>query len=338
MVHDPAVDFKFAVLESKGPVVYTTIDGFCSCGCHDMRGAMRVVYSERYSADLGQHVFPTEKYVRLKERLIAEGLISVSDILEPRPASDEDILLVHEAAYVKKLKEGSLSPFEVQLLEIPFSPEIFESFSLHAGGTILASQTALKDSVCVNLSGGLHHAFSDHGEGFCMLNDVAMAVSRLIADGAVSRALVVDCDLHQGNGTAAIFAERENVFTFSIHQQNNYPFIKQKSDLDIGLRDGVEGPEYNQHLQRSLPAIYDEFRPEFVMYLAGADPYEKDQLGMLCLSKEDLKERDRTVMTMARDRGIPFCVVLAGGYAWRVDDTVEIHFNTVAAALEVFGS
>ncbi len=298
---------------------------------------MRVVYSDKYAADLGQHVFPTEKYGRLKNKLLAEGLVSESDFLEPGLASDEDILLVHDAAYLKKLKEGSLSPIEVQLLEIPFSPEIFEAFSLHAGGTMLASRTAIEDGACVNLSGGLHHAFADHGEGFCMLNDVAMAVSRLMADGLVSRALIADCDLHQGNGTAAIFSGREDVFTFSIHQQNNYPFIKQKSDLDIGLADGVEGPEYIGHLLTRLPPLFDEFRPEFVMYLAGADPYEKDQLGMLCLKKDDLKERDRTVMSFARERSIPFCTVLAGGYAWRVEDTVDIHFNTVRAALDVFG-
>jgi len=299
---------------------------------------VRIVYSDRYFADLGQHVFPTEKYIRLKDKLVAERLVSASDFLEPRPASDEDMLLAHNAAYLRKLKEGSFSPIEVQILEIPFSPEVFEAFALHAGGTILASRTALEDAICVNLAGGLHHAFADHGEGFCVLNDVAMAVSRLIADEKISRALIVDCDLHQGNGTAAIFSNREDVFTFSIHQQNNYPFVKQKSDLDIGLADGVAGPEYNQHLLRRLPPVFDEFQPEFVMYLAGADPYEKDQLGMLSLSMEDLSERDRTVMTMARERNIPLCVVLAGGYAWRVEDTVQIHFNTVAAALEVYST
>ncbi|UCF79712.1 MAG: histone deacetylase [Candidatus Eiseniibacteriota bacterium] len=299
---------------------------------------MKIVYSDNYFADIGQHVFPIEKYIRLKDKLLAEKLVSPADFLEPRPASDEDILLVHDQSYLKKLREGRLTPIEVQILEIPFTPQIVESFVLHVGGTILAARTAVQETACVNLAGGLHHAFTDHGEGFCVLNDVAIAVRRLMADGAISRALIVDCDLHQGNGTAAIFAGQENVFTFSIHQQNNYPLVKQRSDLDIGLADGVGGTEYVAHLVERLPPVFDEFRPEFVIYLAGADPYERDQLGMLSLTKDDLALRDRTVMTMARDRSLPLCVVLAGGYAWKMEDTVDIHFNTVAVALEVFGA
>jgi len=299
---------------------------------------MRFVYSDKYFVDLGQHVFPTLKYRMLKEKLIADGVISDADLLEPQPAKDEDILLVHEPEYVKKLKEGLLSPMEIYVMELPYTKAVYESFVLAAGGTMLASRVALQNSGCFNLAGGFHHAFPDHGEGFCILNDVAVAVSRLIADGNISRALIVDCDLHQGNGTAAIFSGRRDVFTFSIHQENNYPFVKPPSDFDIGLMDGTEGAEYNGYLIRTLPKIFDEFSPEFVMYLAGADPYEGDQLGMLRLSKDDLKERDRIVMTMAREKNIPFCGVLAGGYAWRVEDTVEVHYNTVVTAKQIFDS
>jgi acetoin utilization deacetylase AcuC-like enzyme len=299
---------------------------------------MRLVYSDKYFADLGQHVFPTVKYRLLKGKLIADGVISDSDLLEPETASDEDILLVHEPEYLEKLKKGLLSPMEIYVMELPFTQAIYESFVLAAGGTVLASRVALEDGVCFNLAGGFHHALPDHGEGFCILNDVAIGVARLIADHKISKALIVDCDLHQGNGTAAIFSGRRDVFTFSIHQENNYPFVKPPSDFDVGLMDGTEGPEYNDYLMRTLPRIFAEFSPEFVMYLAGADPYEGDQLGMLRLSKDDLKERDRIVMSMARERNIPLCGVLAGGYAWKVEDTVDVHYNTVVTAKQIFGS
>ena len=298
---------------------------------------MRLVYSDKYFVDLGQHVFPTLKYRLLKEKLIAEGVVSDSDLLEPQTASDDDILLVHKREYLEKLKKGSLSPMEIYVMELPFTRAIYESFSLAAGGTLLASRVALEDGVCFNLAGGFHHAFPDHGEGFCILNDVAIAVARIVADGKVSRVLIVDCDLHQGNGTASIFSGRRDVFTFSIHQENNYPFVKPPSDLDVGLMDGTEGSEYNDYLGRTLPRIFDEFSPEFVMYLAGADPYEGDQLGMLRLSKDDLEDRDRIVMTMAQERSVPLCGVLAGGYAWRVEDTVDIHYNTIVTAKEISG-
>ncbi|MFH0778750.1 MAG: histone deacetylase [Candidatus Eisenbacteria bacterium] len=298
---------------------------------------MKLVYSDGYAADLGSHVFPIQKYRLLKDRLVREGVAAVSDLLDPRPASDDDVLLVHEKAYLKKLKEGRLSPLEIGVSEIPFSPEVVGMFLLVSGGSLLAARTALEDGVCVNLGGGFHHAFADHGEGFCLLNDVAIAVSTLLAEAVISRALIVDCDLHQGNGTAAVFAGRRDVFTFSIHQENNYPLVKQKSGLDIGLADGTGGTEYNGRLAAALDEIVRAFGPDFVIYLAGADPYEGDQLGALRLSKEALKERDKLVMRASRENGIPLCAVLAGGYAWDVDDTVDIHYNTVVAALEIFG-
>lgn len=269
---------------------------------------------------------------------MSEGVVNESDLLIPQPASDQDILLVHDHEYLEKLKLGSLSDLEIAVMEIPFSRELFDFFVLAAGGTLLASRTALEDGACFNLSGGFHHAFPDHGEGFCMLNDVAMAAARLLADEKAHRVLIIDCDLHQGNGTASIFSNTREVFTFSIHQENNYPFVKPRGSLDIGLLDGTSGAEYNDYLGRTLPRVFDEFSPEFVFFLAGADPFEDDQLGMLRLSKEELKERDRLVMEMSLGRGVPICGVLAGGYAWKIEDTVEIHYNTIVTAKQVLES
>jgi acetoin utilization deacetylase AcuC-like enzyme len=298
---------------------------------------MRIVYSDAFFADIGEHVFPSEKYRLVAGKLVADGVVSPKDLVEPSPISEEDMLLVHKPGYIKKLRQNRLTLMEVYLLEIPFSEAIFQAFALMAGGTLLAARIAVEDGVGISIGGGLHHAFPDHGEGFCMLNDVAIAVQRMITDKRLTKALIVDCDLHQGNGTAAIFGGRKDVFCFSIHQENNYPFIKQKSTLDIGLRDGTGGDEYNAHLLKNLPRIFSTFRPEIVMYLAGADPYEHDQLGGLELTKPDLQERDRIVMSMARASKIPLCVLLAGGYAHNVEDTVEIHCNTVATAKGLYG-
>jgi acetoin utilization deacetylase AcuC-like enzyme len=297
---------------------------------------MRVVYSDAYDTDIGQHVLPLQKYRMVKERLVTEGIVSPAELLEPRSPSDADIARVHDPSYLKRLNANCLTPMEIYLLEIPFSETIYRNFRLMAGGTILASEAAVEDGVAVHLGGGLHHAFGDHGEGFCILNDVAIAVGKLVAEKRVRRAIIVDCDLHQGNGTAAIFRGRQDIFTFSIHQEHNYPFVKQRSNMDIGLPDGTTGKEYNAYLLKSLPAVFEEFKPQFVMFLAGADPYENDQLGMLELTKEDLKARDQIVMELARKAGVPLCVVLAGGYAWRVDDTVDIHVNTVVTAKSIF--
>ena len=298
---------------------------------------MRVAYSDGFFADIGEHVFPLEKYRLVKERLVAEGVLSGADLVEPEPVTEADMLLVHEPGYVRKLKHNLLTPTEILVLEIPFSPAIFRAFALMAGGTMTASRIALEDGVGVSIGGGFHHAFPDHGEGFCILNDVAIAIERLMAGRRVARALVVDCDLHQGNGTAAIFSGRKDVFTFSIHQENNYPFIKQESTLDIGLRDGADGNEYNAYLLKTLPPIFETFKPEFVVYLAGADPYEHDQLGALKLTKGDLRERDRIVIALARSLDVPVCVLLAGGYAGDTADTVDIHCNTIVTAKELAG-
>ena len=299
---------------------------------------MRVVYSDGFFADIGEHVFPMEKYRLVKQRLVADGVISDGDLVEPEPVTEADILLVHDARYLRKLKLDLLTPEEVCVLEIPASPAILEAFALMAGGTVTASRIALEDGVSVSLGGGFHHAFPDHGEGFCMLNDVAIAVERLMADERIARALIVDCDLHQGNGTAAIFRGRSDVYTFSIHQEHNYPFPKQKSTMDVGLADGTDGEEYNARLLKALPPIFKSFRPELVAYLAGADPYEQDQLGALKLTKDDLRQRDRIVISLVREHRVPVCVLLAGGYARDKADTVEIHCNTVVTAKELSGA
>ncbi len=296
---------------------------------------MRVAYSDGFFADIGQHVFPLEKYRLVKERLVTGGVLTTADLVEPEPVTEPDMLLVHEPGYIRKLRHDLLTPAEVLALEIPFSPEIFRAFTLMAGGTLAASRMALEDRVSASIGGGFHHAFPDHGEGFCILNDVGIAVERLMAEERVSRALIVDCDLHQGNGTAAIFAGRKDVYTFSIHQENNYPFIKQESTLDVGLRDGAGGEEYNGCLSRVLPPIFETFGPGLVVYLAGADPYEHDQLGALKLTEDDLRARDRIVMSLALEAGVPVCVLLAGGYAGNVADTVDIHYSTIVMAKEL---
>lgn len=242
------------------------------------------------------------------------------------------MVLVHTPEYVHKLKEGALSWDEILTLELPYSPQLVAASWLCAGGTILTCQNALQDGVGVHLGGGFHHAFADHGEGFCVLNDVAIGVKRLLADKKISRALIIDCDLHQGNGTAAIFRDDEAVFTFSIHQENNYPAHKPPSDLDIGLKNLTGDEEYLALMEEHLPRTIAGHRPEFILYLAGADPYKDDQLGGLALTMEGFIERDRLIMKQARDRGIPLAVVLAGGYALDLSEVVTIHVNMVKAA------
>ncbi len=293
---------------------------------------MKLVYSDQYDLNLGSHVFPSVKYRLTKEKLVREGVIAEEDIAEPTPASDEDLKLVHDEDYIHRLKTGTLSSDELARLEIPYSPELARAVWLAAGGSILAGRLALEEGVAVNLTGGFHHAFPDHGEGFCAIHDVAVAIRRLQASKAILRAMTVDCDVHQGNGTAAIFQGDPAVFTFSIHQERNYPYPKPPSNLDINLEDGTEDDDYLAALERGLHQSLERFEPDIVFYLAGADPYREDQLGGLKLSLEGLERRDRLVLETARLRNVPVVVTLAGGYAVRVDDTVRIHFNTVRAA------
>ena len=293
-----------------------------------------LVYHEGYDLNLGEHVFPSQKFRWIHDQLLREGFAGAEDIARPAPASDDDILLVHDAGWVERLRRGTLGYHEILRLEIPYSQKMVEAFWLAAGGTILASRLALEEGIGFNLGGGFHHAFRAHGEGFCAINDIAVAIRRLQCDGAIRRAMVVDCDVHHGNGTAAIFAGDRSVYTLSIHQHNNYPTEKPPSDLDIHLEDGVGDGEYLERLSNGLRAAFAMAQPELVVYVAGADPYCEDQLGGLALTLDGLMNRDRLVMRSALQLGVPVNVVLAGGYARNVVDTVLIQCNTAQAARE----
>jgi len=321
----------------------------------------KLVYSDDYYLPIGAHVFPAQKYRYIHQRLLETRVAESSDFLEPSLASDEDVLLVHTSKYVHKLKTGTLSPREELQMEVPYSPELVRAFYLAAGGSILAGQSALKDKVAFNIGGGFHHAFPDHGEGFCVIHDVAVAIRRLQRDGKIVRAMTVDCDVHQGNGTAAIFngareardplpskasrvASREklpsmagDVFTISLHQENNYPMWKPPSSIDVNLPDGTGDDDYLAWLDNALSSGLRQFEPELICYIAGADPYREDQLGGLALTIEGLKQRDELMFRVAQTRDIPVMVTYAGGYARRVEDTITIHCNTVIAAKEIFG-
>lgn len=294
---------------------------------------MKLVYSPKYEVDIGMHVFSTLKYRLIRDRLIKEKIVTDQEFVLSSTASIRDILLVHTRDYVDKLKQGTLSAQEVYKLELPYSEALVEASWFCAGGTILASQNAIKDKIGVHIGGGFHHAFSDHGEGFCMLNDVAIAARSLQKDKKVNKVLVVDCDLHQGNGTAAIFSYDDSVFTFSIHQRDNYPFPKPPSNIDIDLENGTGDKEYIKHLEDNIPSIIDTFKPDLILYVAGADPYKYDQLGGLGLSIEGLMQRDRLVIKTALQKNVFISIVLAGGYAVDTEDTVTIHCNTVKVAL-----
>jgi acetoin utilization deacetylase AcuC-like enzyme len=355
----------------------------------------KLIYSDGYYLPIGQHVFPAEKYRRIRDRLLETKTAEPEDFLTPEPAKDEDILHVHEPDYVHKLKTGTLSVREEMRLEVPYSPELVRAFWLAAGGSILAARKALDDRVAISIGGGFHHAFADHGEGFCMINDVAVAINRMRRDGKIRRAMTVDCDVHQGNGTAAIFAGTRiptaplpsraapvlggssfeqipppgrddkpagyetdtneldapgsedpqavagharggDVFTISLHQQNNYPAWKPLSSIDVDLPDGIGDGDYLAWLDNALSSGLRQFEPDLICYIAGADPYKDDQLGGLALTVEGLQRRDELVFKVAHARNIPVMVTYAGGYARNVEDTVTIHCNTVQAAKNVF--
>lgn len=297
--------------------------------------AFPVVYTDDYHFDLGAHVFPAQKYRLIHKRLLEKQHAEPADFIAPQPATDDDVMLAHTRDWVRKLRTGTLSYAEILKLELPYSEELVDAFWLSAGGSILACRKALEVGAAVNLCGGFHHAFADHGEGFCAINDVAIAVRRMQKDGLIRRALIVDCDVHQGNGTAGIFAGDRDVFTFSMHQENNYPVPKPPSTLDINLPDGIGDAEYLELLDGGLKKGLDGFAPDLVCYLAGADPYREDQLGGLRLTLEGLKRRDLLVYESAKRKGVPVFATLAGGYARNVEDTVTIHCNTVIALGEI---
>jgi len=294
---------------------------------------LKLIYDDRYDLNLGSHVFPSQKYRLVQEKLLHDGIAEPVDFLRPERASDEDILRVHSQDYVYKLKTGSLTRAEVMRMEIPYSTELIEACWLAAGGSILAARRALADGYSANVGGGFHHAYPDHGEGFCVIHDVAVAIRQMQFDGAIERAMVVDTDVHHGNGTAAIFAGDESVFTLSIHQEHNYPYPKPPSTMDINLPDGVGDEDYLAILEKYLHRAFDEFSPQLLFYVAGADPYREDQLGGLKLSMEGLARRDALVLGYAERNQAPAAVTLAGGYARKLEDTISIHVNTIKAAI-----
>jgi acetoin utilization deacetylase AcuC-like enzyme len=295
---------------------------------------LKLIYDDQYDLNLGAHVFPSQKYRLVYERLLQDGVASQEDFLKPSPASDEDILRVHSQDYLYKLKTGSLTRAEVMRMEVPYSTELIEACWLAAGGSILAAQRALEDGFSANIGGGFHHAYPDHGEGFCVIHDVAVAIRKMQADGAIERAMVVDTDVHQGNGTAEIFGGDETVFTMSIHQEHNYPYPKPPSTVDVNLPDGMGDADYLAILEKYLHRSFDEFSPQLLFYVAGADPYQEDQLGGLALTMEGLARRDALVLGYAQRNQVPTAVTLAGGYAREVEDTVRIHVNTINAAIQ----
>jgi len=296
-----------------------------------------VVYSDSYYVDIGEHVFPTLKYRLLKKRIESE--LYLSDKIEfcnPETIKEEEVLLVHSNEFINKLRTGNLSSEEICTLEVPFSEALVEAAFMCCGGTVTAAGYALDKTAAVHLGGGFHHAFPDHGEGFCILNDVGVAIKTLQNRGQIEKAMVIDCDLHQGNGTAYIFKDDPSVFTFSIHQQNTYPLQKPESDLDVGLNDFTKDKVYLQHLFDNIPKIISTFNPEIIVYVAGADPYEGDQLGNIAISKKGLRERDNFICEQARNFEVPVVITLAGGYAVDREDTIDIHFATVEECVKVF--
>jgi acetoin utilization deacetylase AcuC-like enzyme len=291
----------------------------------------KLVYHDNYDLNLGAHVFPSQKFRMVRDRLLADGIAAPDDFVAPEPASDEDVLRVHSQDYVRKLKTGSLSHEEILRLEVPYSKRLIEACWLAAGGSILAGRRALADGWAANIGGGFHHACTDHGEGFCVIHDVAIAIRRLQFDGAIERAMVVDTDVHQGNGTAEIFGGDGDVFTLSIHQEHNYPYPKPPSTMDIELPDGIGDEDYLAILEKNLHQAFHGFAPQVLFYVAGADPYREDQLGGLALTLEGLVRRDALVFDYARRNRAPVAITLGGGYARRVEDTVRIHVATIAA-------
>ena len=325
----------------------------------------KLVYSDAYYLPIGTHIFPAEKYRLVARCLREKGIAADEDFVIPEPAEDRDVLLVHGDYYVHKLRTGTLSAREELEMEIPFSDQLVDAFWLNAGGSIRAARQSLRDGFSANLGGGFHHAFPDHGEGFCMINDVAIAIRVLQREKLITRAMVVDCDVHQGNGTAIMFgrppqSEEEkaapvvtrdqfawmreaavappDVFTISLHQEHNYPLWKPPSSIDVNFADAVEDQPYLDWLARALDSAFSKFQPELIAYVAGADPYCEDQLGGLNLTLDGLRRRDEYVLRAARDRHVPVFVTLAGGYARQLEDTVTIHCNTVLTAASTYAA
>ena len=297
---------------------------------------MRVFYTSNYYADIGDiHIFPIRKFELVRDQLLREGTLQASDLIEPTPADLNDVLLVHSTDYVTRLCNGTLTDKEIRRLGLPWSESLVRRSFYAVGGTIAAALHSLEEGYSSNLAGGTHHAYPDHGAGFCVLNDVAIAIRTLRSRGLIQRAAIIDCDVHQGDGTAVIFREDNHTFTFSMHGANNYPLFKAKSRLDIELPNGTTDNEYVRTLHQNLPIIF-QHEPDMVFYLAGADPYEDDKLGKLSLTIEGLRKRDAIVLRECFEREIPVTTVMSGGYGKQISDTVEIHCNTIRMVKEVF--
>ncbi len=300
---------------------------------------MKVFYSDLFVLPLPEgHRFPMKKYSMLRERVAAADISGPEEMRVPQAVTDEEILRAHDAGYLKKVVTGALSSKEMRRIGFPWSERMVERSRRASGGTLGACRAALEEGLAANLAGGTHHAFADRGEGFCVLNDSAIAARALRAEGLVNKVVVLDTDVHQGNGTAAILRRDPHVFTFSIHGAKNYPFQKEESNLDIGLPDGANDGEYLAALERGLKEALDRAEADQAIFLAGADPFEGDRLGRLSVSKEGLAERDRLVLESCRERGLPVVVTMAGGYARETEDTVDIHFRTVSRAAKLLRS
>ena len=295
---------------------------------------MKILYTDYFVLPLPDgHRFPMQKYSLLREAVQTYA----PHLLEEAPATQVDeLLLAHDAVYIERMSNGTLTSAEIRQIGFPWSPQMADRARRSTGATVAAAEAALQQRCAINLAGGTHHAFADHGEGFCCYNDAAVAARVLQRDHGIQRVLICDLDVHQGNGTARIFRDDNSVFTFSMHGARNYPVRKEISDLDVELPDGCDDVTYLAELQQHLPRIINEFKPQAMIYLAGADPYEGDRLGRLKLTKAGLATRDRFVLELARDNAIPVAVTMAGGYAHNVADIVDIHFNTVRTAFEVF--
>lgn len=295
---------------------------------------MKCIYHPGYQVELPTgHPFPITKFPLLKDRLLAEGIVDAADILQPEPLDRKTIELIHTPDYLDKLEFSSLSTAEQRRLGMPWSESLWLRSRLASGGTLLAARTALEHGLAANLAGGTHHAFADHGEGFCVLNDVAIAIAKLRAEGVLRRALIVDLDVHQGNGTAAIFDGDDAVFTFSMHGERNYPVTKMRSSLDVPLKNGAGDAEYLDSLRRHLPEAVASAAPEVAFYLAGVDVAAGDRYGKLALTEEGIRRRDRMVIQCVRDSGVPLVILLAGGYAPTRARTAELHAHAFREAV-----
>jgi acetoin utilization deacetylase AcuC-like enzyme len=294
---------------------------------------LKIYYTDTFTIPLPEnHSFPKDKYHLLRKRIIEAQLIQPEDMRVPRPAMDEDILRAHDPIYLNRLKNGELTAKEVRRVGLPWSPEMVQRARYSVGATIEACRTALNERIAVNLGGGTHHAFSDHGQGYCYLNDGVIAARALQAEGLVKNVLIIDCDVHQGNGTAAILKNDPTIFTFSIHGKNNFPYHKEISDLDIELADGTDDAAYLAALENGIQESLEACEANLVIYLAGADPYRNDRFGRLSLTKGGLASRDQIVLRHLDQAGLPVAITMAGGYARQVRDTVDIHFQTVSSA------